>query len=201
MKRTTATFVMILLGFLVSGCAARFIDQACHSRVAERPLDLSVPSWVFDVDLRKKCNPSGINLEADKKYRFEVQQISLNVFDGTIKCRRPDYRSEGKDCCLPIGADGFRVEELKLGFLERFIMKVAENFRPVATCDGNWLELVATIGESERFFRLDPLVRNQVEFSPAEGGELFVLANDYPWLDRYCNNAGEYQVKVILIGE
>ena len=180
---------------LLSGCSTAFIHDCCGSI---NPITLPTKgNSEFVVDLKRKCNPSGVILEAGKRYSFQVYTLS-RIADGRIKCLPPDYDAKG-DNCKPIGPDGYQTDLLP--WYMRFVMSFGDSSRPLDTPDARWLEIVGTVGHGNKdFFPVTRYHSKEVPYKAQETGEFFVLANDYPWLGRYANNVGMVRVTVTNLG-
>jgi hypothetical protein len=179
---------------LLCGCSARFVDTGC-SKV--RPVDLPFGNTAsFQVDLKQKCNPSGIMLEANRHYRFNVTPLNP-LADAMIKCLPPDYSCSAPNS-VPLTPDGYKADQLP--WYLRFILWLGESSRPYDGEGANWLQLVGTVGYSNvEFFPITWYTSESKQFIAKENGELFALANDYPWFWRYCNNEGVVKVSVTKV--
>ena len=190
-------FLTCLFAFpLLAGCSATFVYDCCGS-INPETLEVN-RSREFVVDLKRKCNPSGVILEAGKRYSFQVYTLS-RIADGRIKCMPPDYDADGEKC-EPIGPDGYKTELLP--WYMRFIMWFGESSRPLDTPDARWLELVGTVGHGNKvFFPVTQYPSNTKPYEAKETGEFYALANDFPRLGRYGNNVGVLRVTVRHVGQ
>jgi len=176
---------------LLSGCSAKFIKECC---VSPEPVRLrNNENKDFIVDLKKKCNPSGIILEEGHRYSFRVEALT-RLADGRIKCLPPKYDADG-DECRPVRPDGFSANSLP--WFPRLVLGAAQRFRPIGSAESNWLEVVGTVGHGNKeFFQVIKYIAGTSPYEAKETGEFYALANDYPWLGRYANNIGILRVTV-----
>lgn len=176
--------ILIVSLILLSSCA-KFVDEACRDRNKNNLITLNYgESKPFFITYSSKCNPSGINLEPDKKYSFSKYTTVSPLIDGQISSHPKDSKS--------LGIEGWNTYELNLWTWPG--LEMAGLFRPKV--GANWYELIGKVGDDPYF----SIYRNQTEFTPKNPGELYALANDFPWFGRYTNNQGHIILYVKCTG-
>lgn len=180
----------IVFSLLISGCCCppRYVKDCPMS---EKLVDVGEKGTTVRVLMNQKCNATGIRINEGDFYSFSTTTIAP-IADGPIKCLRVEYKNEN-DCDDKIQPSGFTTRELP--FLVKAVMWLGHRSRPLS--DGSWLEVVGTVGRDDKdFFGVTRHPDGGEPYEASTTGELFLLANDYPYGDHYLNNEGEVLVTV-----
>lgn len=184
--------ILLLAALLISGCCTRTFVRDCPESKSLTELTPGDEGKEIRVKLKDKCNATAIRIVPECSYTFIITQ-NTPISDGPIKCLRSDYEST-YNCTASLTPYGFTTEELP--WKVKFIMGLGEWARPLP--DGKWLELVGTVGQDDKqFFSVSHYAKSGEAYTyVGKRGELFLLANDYPYGRHYDNNVGEVTVTI-----